>query len=175
MALTTQPTYKAQMAFNSTPLGYVVIGRSKVAADGKIGKIGGQFADAGFVDLSTRLMGFQTRRGREDDLTAVTPGTTQLDLDDDDGALDPENTASPYAPNVRLMKRLRVVAEWPDYLKTALADQPAGYWRFGDLSGTTAVDSSGNGRDGAYAGAITLAAPGLLAGDNNTAATLNNG
>lgn len=37
-----------------------------------------------------------------------------------------------------------------------LADSPLGAWQMQDTSGTTAVDSSGNGRDGTYSGA-TLA------------------
>ncbi len=36
------------------------------------------------------------------------------------------------------------------YPAAVLADSPLGYWRFEETSGTTAADSSGNGRDGTY-------------------------
>jgi hypothetical protein len=38
-----------------------------------------------------------------------------------------------------------------------LALSPLGYWKLDEPSGTTAVDSSGNGRDGTYSGTYTLA------------------
>lgn len=59
------------------------------------------------------------------------------------------------------------------YAAAVLADAPAGYWRLGEPSGTVAVDASGNGRTGTYAGGVTLAQPGALVGDPNTAALFN--
>lgn len=56
-----------------------------------------------------------------------------------------------------------------DYVKAVLAKQPVGYWRLGETTGTTAVDSSGNGRDGEYVGAVALQQPGAISGDDNTA------
>lgn len=44
----------------------------------------------------------------------------------------------------------------------------AGCWRFGEPSGTVALDSSGNGNNGTYLGGVTLGQPGVIAG--NTAA-----
>ncbi|MDP2710198.1 MAG: LamG-like jellyroll fold domain-containing protein, partial [Solirubrobacteraceae bacterium] len=46
------------------------------------------------------------------------------------------------------------------------------YWRLGESSGTTARDLKG-GRDGTYAGGVTLGASGALPGDPDTAATFN--
>jgi hypothetical protein len=57
------------------------------------------------------------------------------------------------------------------YAQTVLDDGPAGYWRFGEPSGTTQIDSSGHGNDGTYLGGVALAQPGALAGDPNTAAS----
>lgn len=37
-----------------------------------------------------------------------------------------------------------------------LAQSPVGYWKLDETSGTTAIDSSGNGRNGTYAGTYTL-------------------
>jgi RHS repeat-associated protein len=58
------------------------------------------------------------------------------------------------------------------YASTVLQDSPAGYWRLGEQSGTTAVDSSPNHLDGSYQGGVSLGAPGALVGDPNTAVQL---
>jgi hypothetical protein len=58
------------------------------------------------------------------------------------------------------------------YAATVLSDQPVAYWRLGETSGTTAVDSSGH-VNGTYAGAVTLGQPGALGTDTNTSALFN--
>lgn len=45
------------------------------------------------------------------------------------------------------------------YRSAVLADSPLAYWPLDDLSGTTATDVSGNGRDGTYSGGYTLGSP----------------
>ena len=58
------------------------------------------------------------------------------------------------------------------YAQAVLADAPAGYWRFGEASGTSLTDSSGNANNGTYLNGVALGAPGaLLPADTNTAAT----
>jgi hypothetical protein len=59
------------------------------------------------------------------------------------------------------------------YSSEVLADSPLAYYRLGESSGTVAADSSGNGRDGAYVGAITLGAASLLPTVSNTAMALS--
>ena len=59
------------------------------------------------------------------------------------------------------------------YSSEVLADGPVGYWRFGEASGTTAVDASGNGYDGTYANAPTLGVTGALTGDTDKSVTFN--
>lgn len=59
------------------------------------------------------------------------------------------------------------------YSSAILADSPLLYFRLGDTSGTTVVDSSGNGHSGTYHGSPTLGAAGALAGDINTAVTFD--
>jgi hypothetical protein len=54
------------------------------------------------------------------------------------------------------------------YSSEVLADSPLLYPRLGDASGTTCVDSSGNGRNGTYIGTLSLAQTGLLVGDADT-------
>jgi hypothetical protein len=46
-----------------------------------------------------------------------------------------------------------------------LADSPLAYYRMGEASGTTLVDSSGNAHSGSYAGSPTLGAASLLVSD----------
>lgn len=59
------------------------------------------------------------------------------------------------------------------YSGAVLADAPLGYWRLGEASGTTMVDSSGNGRNGTYAAGVTLGTAGLITGDTDTAVTVS--
>ena len=59
------------------------------------------------------------------------------------------------------------------YSSVILADTPHLWWRLGEASGTTAEDSSGNNRDGTYAGSPALAASGLLTGDADTCVNLD--
>lgn len=52
------------------------------------------------------------------------------------------------------------------YSPEVLADSPIGYWRLDETSGTTAYDSSGNGRNGTYSGTdYALGAIGAITGD----------
>ena len=55
------------------------------------------------------------------------------------------------------------------YSAVVLEDNPAAYWRFGESSGNTAYDSSGNSRDATYSGP-DLGQAGAIAGDEDTSA-----
>ncbi len=61
------------------------------------------------------------------------------------------------------------------YSAAILGDTPAGYWRLGETTGTSAVDASPNGRNGTYAAPFTLGATGLIGGDTNTAVNFTGG
>jgi hypothetical protein len=63
------------------------------------------------------------------------------------------------------------------YSDHVLADAPALYWHLGEAAGTSAADSSGNGRTGTYTGGFTLAQAGALVGTVDAAdkAVLLNG
>jgi hypothetical protein len=52
-----------------------------------------------------------------------------------------------------------------DYSSAVLADAPVGYWRFDELNGSKALDSSGHGRDGAYSG-VALGVAGAVSGSS---------
>lgn len=57
------------------------------------------------------------------------------------------------------------------YSAAVLADSPVIYYRLGEASGTTMIDSSGNSHNGTYTGSPTLGVAGAVTGD--TAATFN--
>lgn len=57
------------------------------------------------------------------------------------------------------------------YTNKVKALGPIAYWPLADLSGTTATDESGNGRNGSYVGSPTLGVTGI--GDGRTAATFD--
>ena len=59
-----------------------------------------------------------------------------------------------------------------DYASLVLGAGPAGYWRLGESTGTSIVDAAGS-NTGQYVGGFTLAQPGALAGDANTAVRFN--
>ncbi len=54
-----------------------------------------------------------------------------------------------------------------------LGDSPIAYWRLGETSGTTAVDSSGHAHSGTYLGGVALGVPAALVGDPDKAARFN--
>src|SRR2546429_9253319 len=62
------------------------------------------------------------------------------------GCAVPSTAATPTAP--------------PSYRASVLADHPVAYWRLSEATGAGMAGASGNGNDGAYAGAVTLAPPG---------------
>jgi Concanavalin A-like lectin/glucanases superfamily len=65
-----------------------------------------------------------------------------------------------------------VAATDADYPTTVVSDKPFQYLRLGEASGTTAADSSGNGRTGEYRGSIAYGQAGAISGDANTAVRL---
>jgi hypothetical protein len=60
------------------------------------------------------------------------------------------------------------------YATAVLADSPLVWWRQGEASGTVMVDSSGNGRNGTFAGTITHGVTSLLPTETDTATTYVN-
>jgi len=58
------------------------------------------------------------------------------------------------------------------YSSAVLADHPGLYYRLGDTATTAAHDSSGNGYDGTYSGAVALGQPSAIRSDPDTAIAL---
>jgi len=69
---------------------------------------------ASWTDISADLVdnGFSVRRGRADKTTVFGAGSASFVLLDPTGKYDPENTSSPYYPNVRTMKQVRIGLTW---------------------------------------------------------------
>lgn len=60
------------------------------------------------------------------------------------------------------------------YYQVVAADSPQAYWRLDEpLNATTAHDLTGNHYDGTYVGGVTLAVPGAIANDQDTAASFD--
>ncbi|MBI3968024.1 MAG: PQQ-dependent sugar dehydrogenase, partial [Chloroflexi bacterium] len=51
------------------------------------------------------------------------------------------------------------------YAEAVLVDQPLGYWRLDETSGTTATDLTGNNNAGSYVGGVTLGVSGTVASE----------
>lgn len=129
------PTYTAALLLAPSTSGLFTLGH---ATDGRLGTgaLAGEWPDAGWTAVQSRLRAFSCRRGRADASSAFSPGTMDVTLDDDDGVLDPDNTGSgaPWAGNVRINKRARVQATWSSVTYTlssvfadAYAPSPQGF------------------------------------------------
>lgn len=82
------PTIKVEVAFNSQP-----------------------FSDAPvWTDITSSVRRFTTLRGRSYELDRMEAGTCSLVLDNSDGAFTPGRTSSPYYPNVKPRRRVRITA-----------------------------------------------------------------
>lgn len=63
----------------------------------------------------------------------------------------------------------------PEYVTQVLGSHPIAYWRFGEASGTTINDSSGNNATGTVVGSVTYGQPGALFGSSDTGISFANG
>ncbi len=72
--------------------------------------------DPGAAPTYTDVSEFHRRttitRGRDHELDKVVAGKAKIRLRNVDGRFDPTNLASPYAPNVRPMRRVQIQATW---------------------------------------------------------------
>jgi len=64
--------------------------------------------DADYTDLEAYVLSVDIRRGRVRELEEFSAGTAVVVLDNSDGRFDPNNTSSPYNPNVKPGKLLRI-------------------------------------------------------------------
>lgn len=66
-----------------------------------------------WTDLSDRVIDFSPTRGRQYELDQVQAGSGTMTLVDPNEDLNPANTTSPYWPNVKPYRQIRVAAVWP--------------------------------------------------------------
>jgi PKD repeat protein len=88
-----------------------------------------------------------------------------------DGALTRDQVREHYTLSGRTLAGAVVPTD--AYGSTVYAAQPDLYYRLGETSGTTAVDSSGNGNDGTYANGVTHGAAGAVVGTTDTAGSFD--
>jgi len=65
-----------------------------------------------WTDITSRFLGINGQRGRSFELDEIAAADVTVSLDNFDGALSPQNTSSPYYPNVTPITPVRVVATW---------------------------------------------------------------
>lgn len=65
-----------------------------------------------WTEISERLRAFTIERGRGSELEEFQAGTSTLTAKNNDRALDPANTSSPYYGNLKPRKRVQQIANW---------------------------------------------------------------
>lgn len=120
---------------------------------------GGTWTDlTGRVDLNT---GISITGGAQDELSDTQVGTCTLTLDNLDGALTPENAASPYSPNVidGVPLRVSTVSVISNFLRNPSFDpgsEPGGSTEWWEWAAGVEVDTvGGTVKSGSYAARVT--------------------
>jgi len=100
-----------------------------------------------WTDVSDYVRGIDINRGRSDEFSTFGPGTLSVTFSNADRRFDPEHGASPYAPNLLPMKRIRVRATYAstthDLFVGFVQGWPQAYvWTFDSTVTVEAVDAS---------------------------------
>ncbi|MBI5532341.1 MAG: LamG domain-containing protein [Deltaproteobacteria bacterium] len=123
--------------------------------------------DAGSEDVSSDPVGSDVQDASQED-------ASDSALDAQDAA--EEDVQGQDAPEEALDAATDPQAEPPPtpvYAPAVLADDPIGYWRFGELAGPLAKDSSLSKIDGTYVGLVAFGATGAIVSDPDPAILLN--
>jgi len=64
------------------------------------------------ADITQWVRNWNTRRGTQRELQRVEAGTASITLDNRSGRFTPQNTSSPYYPNLLPMRQIRIRATW---------------------------------------------------------------
>lgn len=125
----TKPTFKVLVDFTSAPT---------------------SMTNRYWQDISAYVSAFDGKRGRSFELDSIQAGTLNLTVDNTSGAFDPTNTSSPYYPNVKPLKRVKVAT---GYKWQVIGSRPFAYYRLGGSGVDTAtVTDTMAYRDGVIAG-----------------------
>ncbi len=105
---------------------------------------GGEVPPDRYVDLGGRTLGtFSAQRGRQAELDQVQAGTMTLPLSNTDGALDPGNTAGPWAGRILPFQPVRRRAQWPPTVNLLTPVQATGGDAGGYLLGALSTADDG--------------------------------
>lgn len=78
-----------------------------------------------WVDVTSYTRGIEISRGRNADLDPFDNGTARVTLDNRDGRFNPSNTASPYYPNVKPRRQIKITATYTTATRTNLVINPS--------------------------------------------------
>jgi hypothetical protein len=84
-----------------------------IAAELKVSPGGDIWSDtANVTDLTPYVRSWSTQRGTQRELQRVEAGTASIVLDNRSGRFTPQNTSSPYYPNLLPMRQIRIRGTW---------------------------------------------------------------
>src|SRR3990167_2107764 len=107
-----RPTYQVQVGFTVGGVGAgAVIGVAKID-QAVVAEAGSDTEAAVTWTTLTGVIDVHISRGRQDALAKMEPGSCSVICHNQSGDFSPEYTSSPYYPNVKPMKRLRVQMTW---------------------------------------------------------------
>ncbi|MEA3078247.1 MAG: hypothetical protein QOF60_3155, partial [Actinomycetota bacterium] len=137
----------------AAPSGTVVLpAQFRLYVDGLPAGVTNQNSCFSSCSITSPFAGAVLKIARHDVWASTFPGTID-EVAVFESALSPSRARAHYVASGRSPAR---------YQDAVSADAPFGYWRLDELAGTVAADSSGNGRNGTYVGAVALGAAGLI-------------
>ncbi len=78
-----------------------------------------------WIDVTDYVRSIEINRGRAEDLNPFDSGMARVELDNRDGRFNPSNTASPYYPNVKPRKQIRLTSTYEVPTRTNLCTNPS--------------------------------------------------
>ncbi|CAB5219031.1 Concanavalin A-like lectin/glucanases superfamily [uncultured Caudovirales phage] len=78
-----------------------------------------------WVDVTSYVRSIDISRGRQADLNPFDNGTARIELDNRDGRFNPSNTASPYYPNVKPRRQIKITATYTTTTRTNMLINPS--------------------------------------------------
>lgn len=78
-----------------------------------------------WVDVTSYVRSIEISRGRQADLNPFDDGQARVTLDNRDGRFNPSNTASPYYPNVKPRRQIRITATYTTATRTNILTNPS--------------------------------------------------
>lgn len=123
-------------------------------------------------DVSTQILRSSATYTEGDGYHAIDPSGTWFLVKEQTSAISSTWAYRLYQLTIPWDVENNVVNPPGEYSEEVLEDSPLAYLRFGEDSGSAALDSSGNDNDAAYQGTFTLGEPGLVVDDENTCVDL---